>query len=315
MAIQESIFLLTTTSSAGWPIIHFLINDQRRREADKLALHSQGQELSMEARGRERSRSISSSSGTTTAYTSGSSRLSWISMEALHLEAEMERKDADFVEPAAKKSRKETADEKKIKNLAKEFFGAPSGSIDMSVLLERWFKEMSVVGWVQRDQGITVEALKWIKALQQIVGTLSLVDEEEASATTEREEREARSASFTQQAMLKLLSFVDVLVLDASNPAHGVSSINQVPAQLQSLLYVREALSNAVGSITSFFLKFSSSAARRILGELESVVSAKDGAVVEAIWTEFDKTKNRNRLTRTVNTTHPPLRKRPQGPS
>lgn len=129
MAIQESIFLLTTTSSAGWPIIHFLINDQRRREADKLALHSQGQELSMEARGRERSRSISSSSGTTTAYTSGSSRLSWISMEALHLEAEMERKDADFVEPAS-------SQEAPQRNGRRE-----SRSIGMSVL-ERWFKEL-----------------------------------------------------------------------------------------------------------------------------------------------------------------------------
>ncbi|KAF8686624.1 hypothetical protein HU200_043451 [Digitaria exilis] len=273
---------------------------------------------------RELSGSISTPSGTvsTTAYTSSGSHLSWISMEAtLHLE-EMEGNDADFVQPAVKKPRKETESEEKmkhIKSLAREFFGEPSANCsiegaDMSVL-ERWLKEMGV-GWVLRladgarvprpaRLGHTLDAASnWIWALHEIVGTLclmrsslplgrryrSMLEKEEAATGSEEQ---VQFASFTQQAILKLLAFVDVLVPDASS---NVTFINQGPVpyqKLQRLLYVREALSKTLCKIPLSFDSSPSSEDERIVREIVTVLSAKDGTVVEAIWTQLDKTRNR----------------------
>lgn len=154
----------------------------------------------------------------------------------MHLE-EMEKKDAEFVQPV-KKPRIETGNGKKAKRIksAKEFFGAPSAKCsiegaDMGVL-ERWLMELGI-GWVLHlADGVAAGKLKldpnhassWIRALTEITNTFCLMvsllpghvseEEEDAAAAAAMESEYISSLqdlSIIQQAMLKMLAFVDFI--------------------------------------------------------------------------------------------------------
>jgi hypothetical protein len=234
----------------------------------------------------EQTESMSSSSGTvsTTAYTStDGSHLSWISMDAAALHSE-----------EMEKSRKETEKTKMkpVKSLVMEFFGAPSGS-DMRVL-ERWLTELGV-GWVlhlaEGKVQQTPDASSWFRALTEIMGTISLI--------AESDEEQAQFASFTQQALLKLLAFVDFT--DAFSLAwEDLISNNWVSwrtarpyDKLLALLHVRDTLSKAPSKIPLSLVSSRSAEVNRIVGDIVSVLSAKESKVGEAIWTEMEEIRAR----------------------
>ncbi|XP_039817885.1 uncharacterized protein LOC120680456 [Panicum virgatum] len=220
----------------------------------------------------------------------------------------MEMKELEFVP-----SLEETAMKiKQIKILAKEFFGAPKCSTeggDLSIL-ERWFTELGV-GWVLHvadgapagEFAHALDASSWIPALSKIVDTYRLTSgllpghgpaEEEEPARESGEQNMAEQlqfARFFQQAMLKMLSFVDFIV--APNLTRQVVFVADgvpvpVPApceKLYTLLRVRQTLSK----IQLPFYSSSSAEVERIQGEIVNVLSAKEGKVGEAIWSAMEE--------------------------
>jgi len=287
----------------------------------------------MEATGRDGRRgawrhgtSSTTTSGTVSSgYTSTSSRLSWISMEAARHFQEMEMEDTVSKEMEAVldfeyvQSPKETASGKKkmqqIKILAKEFLAAPSAKSsaqggDQSVL-ERWFTELDV-GWVlhiadgapEEKLEYTLTASSWIPALIEIVDIFCLTSglspghgsaEEEESAKESEEQSMAEQlqlASFTQQAMLKMLAYVDFIV--APNlTCEGSFADDGVPVlvlckKLHTLVRVCETLSKALSKIQLRTLPFYSEV-ERIHGEIVDVLSAKEGKMGEAIWSAMEE--------------------------
>ncbi|CAN6169445.1 unnamed protein product [Urochloa humidicola] len=267
---------------------------------------------------------ISSTSGTvSTGYTSTSSHLSLMSMEAAkHLEELDEEEDAEFVQPV-KKPRKETASEKKIKHiksLAKEFFGAPpaehgTGGARMSVL-RRWFTELGV-GWVLHfSDGApatagklaehTLDASSWIRALTEIKNAFCLMtspfpghgamdDGEEAA--TEIDEEQFQSVSFTREAMLEMLTSVDILV--APDPGYRVSVHDPVWVsapyqQFHALVLVHNTLVTTLSQIQLSLDSSSSTKVGKILGGIvTSVLLAKERKVGEVIWTQMEEIRTR----------------------
>nr|TKW39270.1 hypothetical protein SEVIR_1G167300v2 [Setaria viridis] len=217
---------------------------------------------------------------------------------AMHLE-EMEKKDAEFVQPV-KKPRIETGNGKKAKRIksAKEFFGAPSAKCsiegaDMGVL-ERWLMELGI-GWVLHlADGVAAGKLKldpnhassWIRALTEITNTFCLMvsllpghvseEEEDAAAAAAMESEYISSLqdlSIIQQAMLKMLAFVDFI------------------DKLHALLRVRHTLSKALSEIRLLFDDPSPSArvVERIRSEIGSVLLAKEGKAADAIRSQVEE--------------------------
>jgi len=189
---------------------------------------------------------------------------------------------------------------KQFKILAKEFFGAPSAKCsaeggDRSVL-ERWFRELGV-GWVLHvadgasagELEHALDASSWFPAFTKIMDTFRLTSgllmEEEHATESDEEQNMAEQlqlASFTQQAMLKMLTFVDFIV--APNlTCQLVFVVDGVPVpapceKLHALLCVRETLCK----IQLPFCSSSSAKVERIQDEILNILSAKEG---EAIWT------------------------------
>ncbi|CAL5040775.1 unnamed protein product [Urochloa decumbens] len=243
--------------------------------------------------------SSSCSSGTlSTAYASSGSRLSSsLSMEAAIMQfEEMEKKGTtEFVQPPAKKCRKETDAEKKvkqIKSLVKEFFCAPSANCsgDMRVL-ERWFSEELGVGWVLHlaDDAPagklqhTLDAPSWIWALSKITDTFCLM--RRSLIFPMEEEEQVQFAIFTQQAMLKMLAFFDIVVL-TGNRVFAPAPYGKI----HILLSVRGAMFDALLRIgqPSPSSWEPSAEYKRIHGEIVDVLSAKRGKAGEAIWSEME---------------------------
>ncbi|CAN6181602.1 unnamed protein product [Urochloa humidicola] len=246
------------------------------------------------------SHTISSSSGTvSTTYTSNGSRPSFVSIEAaMHLDFEMHGE--------------ETLEEqmKCIRNLVQEFFGVTSASIkdgDIGVL-ERWFTELGV-GWVlhvpdgesagKHGHTSTFDTWSWIRALTEIMQTIRLttslfpvrglvgmpsICEEEHD--TESSMDQFKFARFFQETMLKMLSFVDVIVSE-------VLVRNGVPVppymKLSNLLGVHGALSNTLSEIWLLFHSPPSAQVERIEREMVSLLSAKEAKVGEAIWSTMQQ--------------------------
>ncbi|CAN6181620.1 unnamed protein product [Urochloa humidicola] len=276
----------------------------------------------------------STTSGTvSTGYTSNGSHLSWISMEAARHFQEMEEEDAvEFVQPL-KKTRKETekkhtelaklkemakkaAEEtkmKQIKNLAKEFFRAPSSAkcsiegADMSAL-DKWFAKLGV-GWVlhvadgavagkKKKLEPALDASSWIRALAEIGDAFRALllsghgpaKEEEGLATEQSEEQDilteqVQLASFIQQAILKMLAFVDAIAA----PDHTRCEAYQKP---HALLRVHDALSEALLKIWSPFDSSPFTEVGRIQSEIVSILSAKEAKADEATWSTMDEIRN-----------------------
>ncbi|PVH35204.1 hypothetical protein PAHAL_7G126500 [Panicum hallii] len=283
----------------------------------------------MEAIGRDGRRvpcglgtSSSTTSGTgSTGYTPTSSQQSWISiMEAARQIQEMEMEDLEFVP-----SPKETASHKnmkRIKILAKEFFSAPSSAkfsiegAELSVL-ERWFRELGVAWVIHVADGgpageleHALDASSWIPALNEIRHTFCLVlwflpghgsaEKDEPATESDEEqnmaEEQLQLASFTQQAMLKMLTFVDFIV--APNLTCDVFVADGVPMpapydKLLTLLHVREPLSKALFWIRLPFDSSSYAEVARIHGEIVDVLSAKEDKVGEAIWSTLEEIRTR----------------------
>jgi hypothetical protein len=147
---------------------------------------------------------------------------------------------------------------KQIKSLAKKFFGAPSakGSIDgadMSLLvLEKWLKKLGV-GWVLHfADGAAAGKLKrtldvssWTRAVFTIKHALGIAVsllpchgssvKEEGPAATDIMTDRVQIASFAQQAILKLIAFVDFIDVPNLNITWPVSTIQQVAPPYQKL--------------------------------------------------------------------------------
>jgi len=241
-------------------------------------------------------------------------------MEADRQIQEMEMNKAlEFVPSLTKKATKM----KQIKILDKEFFGAPSGKCSAEggdlIVLERWFRELGV-GWVLHVADGTpsgelehdLDASRWIPALTEIVDTFRLITsrflpsrdsaEEEELATESKEQNMAEQlqlARFTQQAMLKMLTFVDFIV--APNLTRQVFFTNSVPAhthrhhiydKLHNLLRVHEAMSKLTW-IKIRLVSSSSAEVATILREIVDVLSAKEDKVGEAIWSALEEIRTR----------------------
>ncbi|KAG2571692.1 hypothetical protein PVAP13_7KG116700 [Panicum virgatum] len=242
-------------------------------------------------------------------------------MEADRQIQEMEmNKAVEFVPSLTKKATKM----KQIKILAKEFFGAPSGKCsaeggDLNVL-ERWFTELGVRWVLHVADGApagefkhALDASRWIPALTEIVDTFRLItsrflpsrdsaEEEELATESDEEQNMAEHlqlASFTQQAMLKMLTFVDFIV--APNLTRQVFITNSVPAhthrhhiynKLHNLLRVHEAMSK-LAWIKIRLVSSSSAEVATILREIVDVLSAKEDMVGEAIWSALEEIRTR----------------------
>ena len=103
-------------------------------------------------------------------------------------------------------------------------------------------------------------------------------------------------ASFTQQAMLKMLTFVDSIVAPNRTREFFMAD-DGVPApapapELHNLLRVHEALSQAL-SILLALDSSSSAEVARIQGQIVNVLSAKEGKVGEAIWSALEELRTR----------------------
>nr|TKW23537.1 hypothetical protein SEVIR_4G298200v2 [Setaria viridis] len=204
-----------------------------------------------------------------------------------------------------------------IKSLSNEIFGAPwvkcsIQGADMSVL-ERWFNKLGV-GWVLHVTAgkleHTLDASSWIRALSEIMDAFCLTtslfcgheeapnaqEAQEGAAVTEGKEEDITDlfqfASFTEQAMLQMLAFVDFIA--APNVTCQVFFTDQmmwVPApyrKLHTLLRVRGALSRIRSSYSPPSVE-----AGRIRVQVFNVWSAKEGKVSEAIWSTMEEIRTR----------------------
>jgi hypothetical protein len=191
-----------------------------------------------------------------------------------------------------------------IKRLAKEFFGAPSAKRtleggDMSVL-EKWFKKLGV-GWVLRfadgaaagEVEQTLDVSGWIRALTEIVESLFFCHGFSVIATESEEQDimtdQVQFASFTQQAILKLIAFVDFIDVPNLNITCQVSIIHLVaPYQkLYAMLHVYDALTGL-----SLYLPASAQLGR-IQGNVLELLSEKKRKAGEAIWNTMEEIRNR----------------------
>jgi len=255
--------------------------------------------------------SSTTTSGTVSSgYTSTSSRLSWISMEAARHFRELEMEDLEVVGPP-----KETASEKKMKQikiLAKEFFGAPSSAKcsaeggDPSVL-KRWLRELGVEwvlhvadGTLAPAEGLehALDASSWSLALSEIVDTFHLASgllPVHGSTEEQNMAEQLQLAGFTQQALLKMLTFVDSMV--APNLSCGIDwSLVLIGApykKFHTLLRLCEALRNALTEIQLPLHSSYSAEVATILGEIVDTLSAKEGKVREAIWNALEEIRTR----------------------
>jgi hypothetical protein len=191
-----------------------------------------------------------------------------------------------------------------IKRLAKEFFGAPSAKWtleggDMSVL-EKWFKKLGV-GWVLRfadgaaagEVEQTLDVSGWIRALTEIVESLFFCHGFSVIATESEEQDimtdQVQFASFTQQAILKLIAFVDFIDVPNLNITCQVSIIHLV-APYQKLY----AMLHVYGALTGLSLYLPASAQLgRIQGNVLELLSEKKRKAGEAIWNTMEEIRNR----------------------
>ncbi|CAN6181609.1 unnamed protein product [Urochloa humidicola] len=208
----------------------------------------------------------------------------------------------------------EEAKMKQIKSLAKEFFGAASAKCsikgaDMSVL-DKWLEKLGV-GWVlhvadgaaagRLEQPLDVTS--WIQALAEIgdaftaslsSGHDSAKKEGPAAEESEHEQQDIMTdqvqfASFTQQALLKMLDFVDLIGAPNLNITCEVSTIHLVPIPYQKL-YTMLCVHNAL------FIELPSPRPSAQVGgiqqEVARLLSAKKHKASEAIWNTMEEIRN-----------------------
>lgn len=311
-------------------LLHLSCSDPQP-QASKPSMEATSRDGSHRGWTRSSSYSISSSSGTvSTAYTcTTGSHLS-----SIPTEADLELQDMMYCQDKERKT-------KEMKSTVQEFFRARSASRSvkggyMIRVMERWFKGLGV-GWVlhlpliANTGGASAgeleqthhDARSWIRALAEIMEiihfTMSLFPDDHTlglQAITEGEKKASvrdqyQLARFVEEAMLKMLAFVDVVIAvvapttptDANNnnktPTGGgggeeedvrVSNIGNdgvVPlpyAKLRTLLGVRGALSKALTQIRLSFHSPPSAEVERTVGAIVSLLSAKQSKAGEAIW-------------------------------
>ncbi|CAO2186662.1 unnamed protein product [Urochloa humidicola] len=233
-----------------------------------------------------------------TGYTFTGSHLSSVSMEAA-----MATTIGSYPELITEEKKK------RIKSLIREFFGAPSatGSInsgyynDNISALKKWFIELGVY-WVLHAPGpdgiCSVHAPSWTHALDKITETIQLMAKlfpEIESMNEARIPDQIQFAQFIQKTMLKMLSFVDVIV--ASNAKITMEEVmNWGPQQcdkLSALLSVRVALSWALPKTCFPIHTLPSAKVKRIQREIVNLLSAKEAKVGEAVWSTMEEIRNR----------------------
>lgn len=219
---------------------------------------------------------------------------------------------------------------RRIISMVQEFFGVPSSESfnggNMSAV-DGWLRELGV-GWVLNVAGgdgacaVDLEhaAGAWIRAFAQIMETMhstaSLFPDHDslglACISEEEEDEEPMAEScipdqfqfirFIQEAMLKMLAFVDAIVAPPpDNPdttGHAVASRGGVLAsckKLHALLDVRGAL--ATKALSQLWLPSAPHPSRysaqvvRVQGEMVRLLSAKEDKVCEAIWSTMEEVR------------------------
>ncbi|WVZ78411.1 hypothetical protein U9M48_026124 [Paspalum notatum var. saurae] len=228
-----------------------------------------------------------------------------------------------------------TTAKEKMKQMVQEFFDAwYYGFSGFSVVLERWFtEELGLDGLlhliatkadgggtptsggrrVQRDFCSSDDARSWIRALNKIMQTISSTSSffpdhgrPRISAGEEEEEESCFSAClrqpcrfqfarFTQEAMSRMLLFVDfIAALDPKSIITRANGVRPPPyIKIGILMHVREALSRALPLIRLSFHSPPSARVATIQDELTRLLSAKVDKAREAIWTALEDARTR----------------------
>jgi len=192
-----------------------------------------------------------------------------------------------------------TEKEKHFDGLVQEFFGAPSANYSVNggaiEVLERWFRELGIRWVLHLTDGASAGELErtfpsqerpyavrsWIRVLTEIIGTSH-------SASSLFPDRCSQFTRFTQEAVLKMLPFVDVIV--ATSDEAFLSKLVDAPyKKLEALLNVRDALSKALSKIQSPSQSETSEEVQRMQGETVTLLSAKEGKVDGAIWNTMEE--------------------------
>ncbi|PUZ60060.1 hypothetical protein GQ55_4G093300 [Panicum hallii var. hallii] len=196
-----------------------------------------------------------------------------------------------------------TEEEERFDGLVREFFGAPAANCSVNggaiQVLERWFRELGIpwvlhladgaaAGELERtfpSQGRPYAVSSWIRALTKIMGTSH-------SARLLFPDRSSQLTRFTQEAISKMLPFVDVIVA-TSDEAFLSKWVDPPYKKLKTLLNVRDALCQALSKIQSPSMPETSEEVQRIQSEMVTLLSAKEGKVDEAIWNTMEEIRRR----------------------
>ncbi|CAL4989456.1 unnamed protein product [Urochloa decumbens] len=196
----------------------------------------------------------------------------------------------------------------RTKRLVKEFCHGGDG--DIGALVERWLSEVGV-GWVRDlsdDPSAGTSSLlrtqpqrnslteKWIRALTLLEGHFAK-GEQDAPALVQL-------ARFVEAAVLKMLPFVDALLLASADPdaatdtAADATNGAQAPSEreLQTLLDVRDAVFSTSEGIQLVFKSCDCDSlvemeAQRSSVEVLSLLSAKKQRLDEVVWNTMEEVR------------------------
>ncbi|CAD6335478.1 unnamed protein product [Miscanthus lutarioriparius] len=236
--------------------------------------------------------------------------------------------EAEEEEAEEEETEEEETGEDRIRSLVQEFFSAPPSAncsikrVDMSVV-ERWVTELGV-GWVlSLDDGASVweellldDAQCWILALYEIAQTICFkrlfpdrgsmglpsasICDEEGEHVGEGERcipDQYHLVLFIQETMLKVLTFVDVVVAWDPNMGEELISMDEVMPppynKIITLLGMHDALSEVSYKIAAQFYWASSVEVKRIENEMAILLSAYKSKVGEATMSTMEEIRTR----------------------
>jgi len=214
------------------------------------------------------------------------------------------------------------AEEERFRSLVREFFTAPSVNCiikrgDMSVV-ERWLMELGV-GWVLslddgpsavEEEELDRDALTWIRALHQIEktirSTMPLFRDRGSVPSICMEQGEHvggicildryHFALFMQEALLKMLTFVDIVVAWDPNRTQEFLTMDRVMPLPSNKLVILLGLHGALSSnkILDPFIDWATSVeVKRIVKAMDNLLLAYKSKVGEATWSTMEKIRTK----------------------
>ncbi|CAN6181596.1 unnamed protein product [Urochloa humidicola] len=177
-------------------------------------------------------------------------------------------------------------------------------------ILESWLSEiMGVSRQITADDASATSLVhvagSWIRALTGITESVRNMFVTDMLGNILEEERPSHinSARFAETCILKILPFVDTMILvapcfrDATSNSCDIAVVGDgalAPAEkLRPLIVVREAVSRASQDIRLSCCSTSSEEAKRITDEMASLLSAKETMLDEAIWNAMEEVRTR----------------------